>query len=152
MILSSGRRLHKNLAKLAARSTAFHIRGRVEAVDASLRVEFFPGDVDVTTAFYERLGFKITGRNDGPPRYASISMGAVRIGLCEADPINPVRRAYPVLTEIVIEVDDLHALYERIVGQGIDLTEDLRKRDWGLIDFRVTDPDGYYLRFTSRRS
>lgn len=121
-------------------------------MDASLRVELFPADVDVTTAFYERLGFDVTGRNDGPPRYASIRMGSVRIGVCEAEPIDPARRAHPVMTEMVIEVDDVYALRERIVDQGIDLTEDLCERDWGLIDFRVTDPDGYYLRFTSRVS
>lgn len=126
--------------------------GRIGPVDASLRVEFFPGDLDVTTDFYKRLGFQVTGRNDGPPRYARIRMGSVRIGVCEADPIDPARRAYPAMTEMVIEVDDVYALRDRIVDQGIDLTEDLRKRDWGLIDFRVTDPDGYYLRFTGRSS
>jgi len=31
------------------------------------------------------------------------------------------------------------------------LAEDLVEREWGLSDFRVTDPDGYYLRFTSHR-
>ena len=56
------------------------------------------------------------------------------------------------MTEMVIDVDDVYALRDRIVDQGIDLTEDLRKRDWGLIDFRVTDPDGYYRRFTGRSS
>lgn len=118
---------------------------------ASLRIEIFPADVDVTTSFYERLGFQVAGRNDGPPRYAAIRMGAVRIGVCEADPIDPARRAYPAMTEIVIEVDDVHATRDRIVEQGIEPTEDLQKRDWGLTDFRVTDPDGYYLRFTAAR-
>jgi catechol 2,3-dioxygenase-like lactoylglutathione lyase family enzyme len=121
-------------------------------MDASLRIEIFPADVDVTTSFYERLGFKVTGRNDGPPRYAAIRLGTVRIGVCEADPVDPARRAYPAMTEIVIEVDDVNAVRDRIVGQGIEPTEDLRKRDWGLSDFRVTDPDGYYLRFTGRAS
>lgn len=76
---------------------------------ASLRIEIFPADVDVTTSFYERLGFQVTGRNDGSPRYASIRLGTVRIGVCEADPVDPARRAYPAMTEIVIEVDDVHA-------------------------------------------
>lgn len=122
------------------------------AMDASLRIEIFPADVEVTTSFYERLGFQVASRNDGPPRYASIRMGAVRIGVCEADPVDPARRAYPAMTEIVIEVDDVRATRDRIVEQGIEPTEDLQKRDWGLTDFRVTDPDGYYLRFTGRAS
>lgn len=115
-----------------------------------MRVEIFPGDVDVTTAFYERLGFRVSGRKDGPPRYVSIRMGTVRIGVREAEPVDPARRAHPVMTEMVIEVDDVHALRDQIVDQGIILTADLHQQAWGLTDFRVTDPDGYYLRFTSR--
>lgn len=125
---------------------------KMGSVDAFLRVEIFPGDVDVTTEFYVRLGFQVMGRKEGPPRYASIRMGAVRIGVCEAEPVDPARRAHPVMTEMVIEVDDVHAVRDRIVDRGIVLTEDLQEREWGLTDFRVTDPDGYYLRFTSHRS
>ncbi|WP_181034249.1 glyoxalase/bleomycin resistance/extradiol dioxygenase family protein [Arthrobacter sp. GMC3] len=121
-------------------------------MDAFLRVEIFPGDVDMTTAFYDLLGFQVIGRKDGPPRYASLRMGTVRIGLCESEPVDLARRAHPVMTEMVIEVDDVHALRDRIVDGGITLTEDLQERDWGLVDFRVTDPDGYYLRFTSPSS
>ena len=113
-----------------------------------MRIEIFPADVEVTTSFYERLGFQVAGRNDGPPRYSSIRLGAVRIGVCQAD---PARRTYPAMSEIVIDVDDVHATRDPIVEQGIEPTEDLQERDWGLTDFRVTDPDGYYLRFTGRR-
>ena len=119
-------------------------------MDASLRVELFPGDVELTTEFYERLGFQVTDRRTRPPRYASMRMGSVRIGVCQANPIDPARRAHPVMTELVVEVDDVVALRDQIVDKGITLAEDLRHRDWGLVDFRVTDPDGYYLRFTSR--
>ena len=121
-------------------------------MDAALRIEDFPADVQLTTSFYERLGFQVAGRNDGPPRYAALRMGSVRIGVCEAYPVDPACRAYPAMTEIVIDVDDVHATRDRIVEQGIEPTEDLQKRDWGLTDFLVTDPDGYYLLFTGRAS
>lgn len=121
-------------------------------MDASLRVEIFPADVDASLRFYERLGFEVVDLKEGPPRYASIRLGSVRIGVCEAERVEPARRAHPVMTEMVIEVDDVRAARQRIVDQGIDLTEDLRSRQWGLTDFRVTDLDGYYLRFTSRAS
>ncbi len=29
------------------------------------------------------------------------------------------------------------------------MTEHMRDRPWGLRDFRVVDPDGYYLRLTA---
>ena len=118
---------------------------------ASLRIELFPSDLARTTQFYERLGFEVTGLSDGPPAYASLELGDVRIGVCQAEPVEPGLRTIPAGTEIVIEVDDIHALRDDAVAAGIVLADDLTTRPWGLVDFRVHDPDGYYLRFTSRR-
>jgi len=120
-------------------------------VTATLRVEIFPADLDRTIRFYIGLGFEAVGRSDGPPAYASLRFGDVRIGACEAEPVEPAHRAIPSGTEIVIEVDDVRALRDHVVAAGTTLDEDLRERPWGLVDFRVSDPDGYYLRFTSRR-
>ena len=39
-----------------------------------------------------------------------------------------------------------------LVTAGVDLVADLQRRPWGLEDFRLTDPDGYYYRFTNRRT
>ncbi len=52
--------------------------------------------------------------------------------------------------EIVLEVDDLDAYHARILVSEYEISEPLRERSWGLRDFRVFDPDGYYLRITSR--
>lgn len=116
-----------------------------------LRIEFFPSDVERAVAFYEVLGFEVTGRSVGPPAYASLQLGAVRIGLCQAAWVDPAARALPAGTEIVIEVDDVRARHDELVGRGVVPTEGLVEREWGLSDFRVADPDGYYLRFTSHR-
>ncbi|MGG5259996.1 VOC family protein [Phycicoccus avicenniae] len=120
-------------------------------MDATLRIEIFPVDLDATVDFYGRLGFELLGRSDGPPRYASLRLGGVRLGAAEAAPVPPGARAYPVGTEIVVEVDDVHAERDRFVAAGIVLAEDLTPRPWGLTDLRLTDPDGYYWRFTGRR-
>ncbi|MEK7284636.1 MAG: dihydroneopterin aldolase, partial [Chloroflexota bacterium] len=55
------------------------------------------------------------------------------------------RRGYGV--EIVVVVDDLEALYEEARTFAAVL-EPLRPRPWGLRDFRLADPFGYYLRIT----
>ena len=52
--------------------------------------------------------------------------------------------------EIVLEVDDLDAALARVGRAGADVAEAIRRRPWGLRDFRLADPDGYYLRVTSR--
>ena len=51
--------------------------------------------------------------------------------------------------EIVLEVDDLDAVYESCAAAGV-VAEGLTDRPWGLRDFRFTDPDGYYVRVTTR--
>ena len=53
--------------------------------------------------------------------------------------------------EIVVEVDDIRAFRDEVVAAGVVLDEDLTARPWGLTDVRLTDPDGYSLRFTGRR-
>jgi lactoylglutathione lyase len=37
-----------------------------------------------------------------------------------------------------------------VVAAGWPLDDDLREQTWRLRDFRVLDPDGYYLRITNR--
>ena len=117
---------------------------------ATLRIEILPADIEASLAFYAALGFGVVGRKEGPP-YASIVRDDVRIGMVQAPGQSAEHRAVPVGTEIVIAVDDIHAERDRVVAAGIELAEDLQEREWGLTDFRVHDPDGYYLRITSRR-
>jgi lactoylglutathione lyase len=50
----------------------------------------------------------------------------------------------------VLEVEDAAGERDRVVAAGWPLDEDLRERLWGLTDFRIVDPAGYYLRITNR--
>lgn len=52
--------------------------------------------------------------------------------------------------ELVLEVDDLDEEYALVTAARWPLTEDLAGRPWGLRDFRLVDPSGYYWRITSR--
>lgn len=52
-------------------------------------------------------------------------------------------------TEIVIEVDDVEALYADVASTDYPIESTLRRRSWGQTDFRIADPGGYYVRFTS---
>jgi len=119
---------------------------------AAIRLELFPADLDVFVEFYVVvLGFElIADRRDEPEPYAYVRRGGVRIGAVTPwEPVDRHRRVPPHGTEIVIEVDDLVKERDRIVAAGHPLAEDLTERPWGLTDFRVLDPDGYYLRFTT---
>lgn len=115
---------------------------------ATLRIEIFPADIEASLAFYRAMRFDVVGRTEG---YASLRFGEVRLGICAAEAADPVCRAVPAGTEIVVEVRDVLAVRNAAAANGIRIAEDLQRREWGLTDFRVTDPDGYYWRFTSRR-
>ena len=51
--------------------------------------------------------------------------------------------------EVVLEVEDLDAAREQIEAAGYPIAEAATDRPWGLRDFRLLDPDGYYLRVTT---
>ena len=52
--------------------------------------------------------------------------------------------------EIVLEVSNINEVYEQVKSSGYPIDGPLKMQNWGLEDFRLIDPDGYYLRITSR--
>jgi uncharacterized glyoxalase superfamily protein PhnB len=52
--------------------------------------------------------------------------------------------------EIVLEVDDIEAMYAHVLSTNWPLSSKLQDQPWGLTDFRVLDPDEYYWRITTR--
>lgn len=119
----------------------------------TLRVEVFPDDLDEFVRFYtEVLGFALTAdRRDSDAPYVAVERGSVRIGALRADqPIERSARTLPTGVEIVLEVDDLAAAHDQVRAAGYPIEQDLTRRPWGLTDFRLYDPAGYYLRITDR--
>ena len=119
----------------------------------SLRVEIFSADPDRSAGFYEGvLGFTIEDRQvtDGR-RYLAVRRDDVRIGIGDSGVDVPREaRAVPAGTEIVLEVDDVHRELASVATSGWPLESQLRRQPWGLEDFRLFDPDGYFLRITAR--
>ncbi len=119
----------------------------------TLRVEVFPDDLDGFDFYVRVLRFELTAdrRNDAEP-YVAIQRGSVRIGALQAwQAVEASQRALPAGTELVIEVDDLTAERNAIVATGYPLDVDGTTRPWGLTDFRLFDPDGHYIRFTTKQ-
>ena len=118
-----------------------------------MRFEIFPDDLDVTVNFYIRvLGFRLTAdRRNDPSAYVSLQRGSVRVGAARRVlPDARAARLPPTGVELVLEVDDVAAERNRVVAAGWPLEDDLQDRPWGLTDFRILDPAGYYLRITDR--
>jgi predicted enzyme related to lactoylglutathione lyase len=118
----------------------------------TLRIELFPADLDVFFDFYTRvLRFEVErDERTVPWPYVSVQRDSVHIGAVRAWEEVHVGRLPPFGTEIVLEVDDVQLERDAIVAEGGELLEDLVDRPWGLRDFRLLDPDGHLLRYTSR--
>jgi lactoylglutathione lyase len=120
----------------------------------SLRIEVFAADVETSGQFYRRvLAFDELSRQqtDGSTHYLWMGRGSARIGIGAGDSaVDPAIRHWPRGTEIVLEVDDLDAEFARVQATGWPIAAGVRSQPWGLRDFRLHDPDGYYLRITSR--
>ena len=118
-----------------------------------LRVELFPADLDATVAFYVgvlRFTVDRDERTASHP-YLLLRRGDAVIGAAARSKImNHVERRPPTGVELVLEVEDVNAERARVEQAGWPVAEDLTDRPWGLRDFRLLDPDGYYLRITSR--
>src|SRR5688500_9570026 len=122
-----------------------------------LRLELFVDDMERAIRFYrDVIGFALLRRE---PDYASLRLGDVVFGLGPVAKL-PASGGYFTRSrlaqgrglgvEIVLEVDDVGAAYDRVRERGHPVLEPLQDRPWGLTDFRIADPDGYYLRITSR--
>jgi lactoylglutathione lyase len=120
---------------------------------ASVRFEVFPADLEKRIAFYTNvLRFIIVRKKDG---YAYFRRDSIFIGADQShfeqgalQGADRTSRKPPTGVEVVIEVDELEAERNWVVEKGWVLDADIKLQDWGLRDFRITDPDGFYLRIT----
>lgn len=124
----------------------------------TLRLELFTSDMKKSVDFYTKvLGFTMEGTEINRS-YQPIKKGNVIIGI---GPINklsenhhfnpdlkPIYKGYGA--EIVLEVTDIKEVYEQVKSSGYHIHRELTMQNWGLEDFRLVDPDGYYLRITSK--
>jgi catechol 2,3-dioxygenase-like lactoylglutathione lyase family enzyme len=98
-------------------------------------------DVDVTQAFYERLGFTTVAGEAG---FRILSDGrGWQIALRPAEPgwVIPDRNSYG----IYLYCDDVDAVAERVRDIIIERGAPHRK-PWGMYEFAVGDPDGVLVR------
>jgi catechol 2,3-dioxygenase-like lactoylglutathione lyase family enzyme len=121
-----------------------------------LRAELFVTDVARSAIFYrEVLGFETLREN--PSGYRSLAREGAVLGLNDIAQLPEGHPARPgpgeVVgrgVELVVVVEDVAALHARAAESGLAEVSDLVDQPWGLTDFRVLDPDGYYIRITSR--
>lgn len=67
-----------------------------------------------------------------------------------ASPANPTaqisflteERTAPVVPDLSVEVEDVDAVYARVLASGAEVVRELRDEEWGVRRFFVRDPNG----------
>jgi len=118
-------------------------------------VELFVSDVERSLAFYRKLGFSVAKRWED---WVLMRRGTIGLTLqgdahAVAGPhyFTPEIGRFPRGTgvEISIQVDDVDAEHIRARSANLNIVKPIQDRPWGARDFRLADPDGYFLRITS---
>lgn len=126
-----------------------------ETTRTGLRAELFVSDIPRSVAFYgDVLGFETL--RQAPGGYTAVGREGAVLGLNdvahlpEGHPVRPEPgHAVGRGVELVVVVEDVAALHARAASRGGAGVSALAAQPWGLTDFRVVDPDGYYIRITS---
>ena len=123
---------------------------------AKLTLELFVSDLKRARRFYsEVLGFEIV--QEERSGYTRLERGRAAIALND---VNRIPKTHPSRQEpggrvgkgfeIGLAVEDIDLVYEQVQDAGADIAEPLQTRPWGVRDFCLHDPDGNYLRISSR--
>ena len=123
-------------------------------MSASLRMEIWCRDLAESIEFYrDVVGLEVVSQS--PEGYTVMKRDRVIISLnkvenfTEDNPIVPLgTERHGLATEFVLEVSDLDDCYRRALEADV-VQDEMMMRPWGLRDFRVLDPDGFYIRFTT---
>lgn len=126
----------------------------------SAPIELHVPDFDRAKRFYGGLGFAVVREEpaESADGYLVMAHGADVLRFwpgTEAVGRHPYFGRYPPTTkrgygvEIVLTFEDLDATFARARELGT-IVESMRLRSWGLRDFRMEDPYGFYVRCTER--
>ncbi|PDS34434.1 MULTISPECIES: VOC family protein [Rhizobium] len=120
-----------------------------------LSLELFVETPGKSLDFYQRvLGFEVQG--SASAEYTMLKNGDAVIAINSRSVLSsdhPLRieigDRVGLGVEIVLKVADVEGAYRAAKESGWPVS-DLALQPWGLRDFRLIDPDGYYVRVTSR--
>lgn len=107
-------------------------------------------DLPATVRFYvERLGFNCCAMHGDPPVWAEVERDGTSVML-NAPPAECIRRDVPASCRddqiFYFDVQNVESLHAEYRARGVSVT-DLRVAPYGMKEFELRDPDGYWLWF-----
>ncbi|RWQ73370.1 VOC family protein [Bacillus cereus] len=118
------------------------------------RLELFVDDLQRSIRFYEEiLGFAFSKKNETSAmvKLEDFALLLTRDHILDKNHylkkggFNPKGKG----VEVIIVFDNIEQLYQHVLEKDYPVESNLKTQSWGMKDFRIVDPDGYYLRLTS---
>lgn len=101
-------------------------------------------DLERSLAFYtNKLGFNNTFTWGEPASYAVLKKEDISVHLSLGPRVHPGTDH----CTLYVFVDDVAAVHQHCVQEGISILTPPGERDYAMNDFDITDPDGYILTF-----
>lgn len=130
----------------------------MQTTNTDILLELHVPDFELVKDFYGKLGFKIVWERkpEGKKGYLVIKRGNSILCFWPGNEevskqdyfgqfSEDTKRGFGV--EIVIMIEDIDSFYSQTKNFA-KVVEELQTKPWGLKDFRIEDPFGFYLRFT----
>ncbi|MFF2508344.1 VOC family protein [Streptomyces sp. NPDC058067] len=95
--------------------------------------------------FYGRIGFEEVMDMGWVTTLASPSNPTAQVSFLTHD------ETAPVIPDLSVEVEDVDAVYARVLESGAEIVHGLRDEEWGVRRFFVRDPEGRVVNVLSHR-
>lgn len=120
------------------------------------RVELYVKDIEESIKFYQDIiGLDLFGRNERSARFNydcfSLLLASESI-LMPGHYFNQKAKSHIKGNgfELIIVVDALEKVYQRCLDSDYPIEVEVEKYPWDMRGFKIADPDGYFLRITSK--
>ena len=110
-----------------------------EQIHAGLAVSDIPSAVEFYTS---KLGFQLAFTWGEPPTFAGVNLGKVQMFLAKGAPTPS-----PDTGAVYFLVSDADQLYEFHRANGVEITQEIDDRPYGIRDYAIRDPHGYHIVF-----
>ncbi len=110
---------------------------------------FLCRDLDLTTQFYERLGFDVVKADDA----VRVQIGDFKLAFMDEQKV-AIRNDAGIKPKgagfyMYFEVDDVDDFFQILKRKNVKTSSEPKNWPWGKREFAVKDPDGYKLIFFS---
>ena len=111
----------------------------------------FARDLGATIAYWtEKVGFETRGVFGEPPDFAILARDGAMLMLSQAPDDHEVVPFWKIkhqLWNVYFWVDDARAMFEELKTRGAEIDYELGRKDYGVLEFGIQDPDGHDIAF-----